>query len=164
MGRGNTCVFGKYEGLYYVDRDYLDEYYNKANPEEYKYRSDISYSEFDEWEYDDIQSEINYDDFVCNLICDLKQKFKSLQEISDKRFGDILENRLFTITIEDNEWSYAVKLIQKEQDYYDKGNLEGLQKQHYQNYLNGIKECLFNQFEELGTYAGAWLHGTIRKE
>lgn len=23
MGRGNVCTFGKYEGLYYADRDHL---------------------------------------------------------------------------------------------------------------------------------------------
>lgn len=24
MGRGNCCTFGKHEGLFYVDNDYLD--------------------------------------------------------------------------------------------------------------------------------------------
>ena len=30
----------------------------------------------------------------------------------------------------------------------------------YKTYLEGIKECLFNQFEELG-YGGAWTSGRI---
>jgi len=28
----------------------------------------------------------------------------------------------------------------------------------------GIKECLFNQFVELGTYDGAWTSGRIRRQ
>lgn len=29
MGRGNVCVFGGYEGLYYIDNDDLHEYYRE---------------------------------------------------------------------------------------------------------------------------------------
>ena len=58
----------------------------------------------------------------------------------------------------------AIKLIQKEQGYYDNGNIENLQAKHYKTYLEGIKECLFNQFEELGTYGGAWTSGRIRRQ
>jgi vacuolar-type H+-ATPase subunit C/Vma6 len=57
----------------------------------------------------------------------------------------------------------AIKLIQKEQDYYKKGNFENLQAGLYKKYLKGIKNCLFNQFEELGTYCGAWTSGRITK-
>ena len=61
-----------------------------------------------------------------------------------------------------NEWSYAVKLIQKE-CWYD-NHLEGLQKKHYQNYLEGIKNILLEIFPEIGCYGGAWTHGTITRE
>ena len=26
MGRGNVCVFGEYEGLYYIDNDHIHVY------------------------------------------------------------------------------------------------------------------------------------------
>ena len=60
----------------------------------------------------------------------MKKKFKSFVSTGDD-FGTIMENSLFEIIIEDNEWSYAIKLIQKEDDWDN--HLEGLQKKHYQN-------------------------------
>ena len=37
MGRGNICTFGDYEGLWYVDRDYLDCYISKFENENGEY-------------------------------------------------------------------------------------------------------------------------------
>lgn len=33
MGLANVCVHGKYEGLYYVDNDYLDIFHNSKTGE-----------------------------------------------------------------------------------------------------------------------------------
>lgn len=75
----------------------------------------------------------------------------------------ILESKLFYITVEDNEWSLAVELIQKE-DPYD-NHLEGLQKRHFQTYLDGIRDTLFEQFETLSVRNGPWMSKQIsRKE
>ena len=74
----------------------------------------------------------------------------------------ILESSLFYIAIEDNEWSMAVELIQKE-DPYD-NHLNGLQKRHYQSYLDGIKKCLLNRLPSIGRYTGAWTSGVIKRE
>ena len=69
-----------------------------------------------------------------------------------------MENDLFYIVTEDNEWSMAIKLIQKE-------DASGyLQSKTYEKYLNGIRDCLFMQFDELGVYAGPWTSGTIYKK
>ena len=73
----------------------------------------------------------------------------------------VLENKLFYIAVEDNEWSVAIMLIQK--DTY-LGNMIGMQKQHYQTYLNGIRDILFERFETLGTYSGIWTHGRIHRD
>ena len=140
MGRGNTCVFGDYEGLYYIDWD------NFSNEDDF-WR--------EEWE-----------NSLEQFISDFTQKFKSFSRCDEWIGGDnraILENGLFYIAIADNEWSIAIKLIQKEQEYYDDGNLENLQANLYKTYLDGIRDCLFNQFEELGTYAGPWTSGRIRR-
>mgnify|MGYP001154405668 FL=1 len=141
MGRGNTCVFGDYEGLFYIDWD------NFGIVEDY-----------------DLQQE-DWENSLEQFISDFTQKFKSFSRCDEWIGGDnraILENGLFYIAIADNEWSIAIKLIQKEQEYYD-GNLENLQAKHYKTYLDGIRDCLFNQFEELGTYAGPWTSGRIRR-
>ena len=143
MGRGNTRVFGDYEGVYYIDWDNFSS----------------------EYEDDDFWRE-EWENSLYQFISDFTKRFKSFWKC-DKWIGRddraILENKLFYIAIADNEWSIAIKLIQKEQGYYYDGNIENLQAKHYKTYLDGIRDCLFNQFEELGTYAGPWTSGRIRR-
>lgn len=166
MGKGNTCVFGKYEGLYYVDRDYIDYYISKVADENGEYINKLQYDmnypeDYNNFDYDDILSSIYYNDFIQEFTSMMENKFKSFVSTGND-FGTIMENNLFEIEVEDNEWSYAVKLIQKE-DNYD-NHLEGLQKKHYENYLNGIKNILLELFPSIGCYGGAWTHGTITRE
>ena len=151
MGRGNSCVIGKYEGLYYVDwnnfsNEYEDEEGNIIVDEDIR---------VEEWE-----------EALSQFIFDLTKKYPSFstcEEYLSNTEKAVLENSLFYITVEDNDWSMAIKLIQKEQSYYSKGNIVNLQAGLYMKYLNGIRDCLFNQFDELGTYAGAWTSGRIKK-
>lgn len=165
MGRGNVCVFGEYEGLYYVDRGYIDCYIAKEADEygeyEEKMYCDMDLNDFADYDYDEFLSRIYYEDFISEFISIMEKKFKSFVS-TGKDFGTIMENNLFEIEIEDNQWSYAVKLIQKE-CWYD-NHLEGLQKKHYENYLNGIKTILLKLFPSIGCYRGAWTHGTITRE
>lgn len=74
----------------------------------------------------------------------------------------ILESKLFYIVVEDNEWSLAVELIQKE-DSYD-NHLSGLQGRHYLKYLEGMKKCLLERLPSIGIRKGAWISGTISRE
>ena len=165
MGRGNVCVWGKYEGLYYADRGYLDQYVSKEPNEDGEYESvlekELSYDDYDRYEYDERISQINYEDFIQEFTSLMENKFKSFTS-TGKDYGVIMENQLFKVEIEDNEWSYAVKLIQKEH-WYD-NSLEGLQKKHYKTYLKGIRDILLELFPEIGTYGGAWTPGRLTKE
>lgn len=162
MGRGNVCTFGKYEGLYYADRDYLDFYVPiDGEADEGKFLGEIDYNDFSDYEYDEFLSRVYYEDFITEFVYLFGKKFKSFSE-TGKDYGVIMENELFEIEVEDNEWSYAVKLIQKEDDYDN--HLEGLQKKHYENYLNGIKTVLLELFPSIGSYRGAWMSGTITRE
>ena len=162
MGRGNVCTFGKYEGLYFADRDYLDFYVPiDGEADDGKFLGEIEYNEFSDYEYDEFISRMYYEDFISEFIYLFNKKFNSFSE-TGKNYGVILENELFEIEVEDNEWSYAVKLIQKEDDYDN--HLEGLQKKHYENYLNGIKMVLLELFPSIGRYTGAWTSGTITRE
>lgn len=151
MGKGNVCVFGDYEGLYYIDwENFCCEY----EDEQGNVTQDYDFQQ-EEWERS-----------LYEFTSDFTKKFKSFSrcnEWTDRGEKAVLENNLFYIAVSDNEWSVAVKLIQKEQSYYTKGNIENLQAKHYKNYLEGIVECLFNQFDELGTYGGAWTSGRIRR-
>ena len=162
MGRGNVCVFGDSEGLYYVDRDYLDFYVPiDGEADEGKFLGELSHNDFSDYEYDEFLSRIYYEDFISDFIYFMTKKFKSFTKTGDE-YGVILQNDLFEIEIEDNQWSYAVKLIQKEDDYDN--HLEGLQKKHYKNYLNGMKNVLLELFPTIGSYGGAWTSGRITRE
>ena len=161
MGRGNVCVFGNYEGLYYVDRGYLDFYVPiDGEADDGKLLEEMEHNDFAEYEYDEFISQSYYEDFIYEFIYYFTKKFKSFSK-TGKDYGTILENNLFEIEIEDNQWSYAVKLIQKE-CWYD-NHLEGLQKKHYENYLEGIKNILLELFPSIGCYSGAWTSGRITR-
>lgn len=166
MGRGNICTKGDFEGLYFVDREYLDMYSHKQDTNNILYLHDIYHSNvsLSDFDYDEFSSQSNFEYFIETFKTDFMSRFKSFTNNENNYFGTILESELFEVVIRDNEWSYAVCLIQKEETYYDNYNKANLQKKHYQTYLNGIKECLFNQFEEIGKYNGPWTHSTIKRE
>ena len=168
MGRGNVCVHNPYEGLYYVDNEYLHSYRRIGCDSEDEctvLASELGYPELasGNWAFDEFESRCNYEWMIDWFKSSFKKCFKSFSDcdqwISRSELA-ILENLLFYIVVEDNEWSVAVKLIQKEDGIL---NLDGLQAKHYQNYLNGIEACLFEQFDVLGTYGGPWTSGRIRK-
>ncbi len=169
MGRGNVCVFREYEGLYYIDNDDLDEYRRvdeETDEVEHCLLGELSYEELTsgDWKFDEWKSQLNWEHAKRNLICSLMAKFPSLREcntwIEHDRFA-LLENNLFYIAVADNQWSQAVMLVQKEHWCYD---YSGLQKRHYQSYLDGIRDSLFEQFETIGTYSGAWTSGRISRK
>ena len=152
MGSGNACVFGNYEGLFYVDWDNFSCQYEDADGN--VIRDDYEFQR-EEWET-----------ALAEFVFDFNDKYKSFSKCDEwitRNERAVLENSLFYIAVEDNEWSMAIKLIQKEQDYYSRGNIVNLQAGLYRKYLEGIKNCLFNQFSELGTYGGAWTSGRIRR-
>lgn len=173
MGRGNVCVFGKYEGLYYIDRDHTDVY-RRSDPMsddecETRLMGDLDYAELTggEWVYDEWGSEEELDDVLECFKDSFIKMFPSFERTKPQKWIDrstmaILENKLFYIGIEDNQWSEAVKLLQKE-DLYD-DHLEGLQKRHYQRYLDGMKKALLERLPSIGTYSGAWTSGRATRE
>lgn len=109
------------------------------------------------WEYDEIGSMEAYTEFEETFISELCRHFKSFYEPDCERWHDrdrkvIMENGIFYVCLEDNQWSVAVELIQKEDPYDD--HLSGLQAGHYEKYLEGIKQAPFEQFRTHGVYGG----------
>lgn len=139
MGRGNSRTTGKYEGLYYLDYDFWQDPDNK-DPElfQWAYEADIS--------------------AVLNGIMRKFPSFTPCDTWVDRDAHAVLENGLFYVALEDNEWSVAIKLLQKEEWRY---NLEGLQAGLYRRYLDGLKDLLLGMFGKIGTYGGPWTHGTL---
>lgn len=168
MGRGNICVFQDYEKLVYIDKDYLHEYrlLNGENEDDsYRLQSELSFEELTggDWVFDEFLSQRNWEDAKLNLIYDMMARFPSLTRC-DKWVGygrdrhALLENKLFYIAVADNEWSQAVMLLRKEDDYTD---FSGLQKRHYRHYMDAILDSLFQQFKSLCAYSCAWTSRTV---
>lgn len=159
MGRGNVCVFGDYEGLYYVDFDNFSCYQEDENG---KQILDQYGTPTHDYPLENLELEMAIREFVASFV----RRFRSFQEcdkwLSNSRHA-ILENGLFYIATEDNQWSMAFMLLQKESDFYAEGKMENLQNGHFRNYLHGMRDCLFEQFGKLGIYTGPWTSGQIRK-
>lgn len=177
MGRGNVCVTGPYEGLFYIDNGDIHVYRRDdpmAEEPEVRLMRDLDYAELTsgDWLYDEWGTGEEQDDIEECFIDAFTRRFASFSRVEPNRwakngpYGDpsrrvIMENKLFLVAVEDNEWSLAVELIQQETPYDD--HLAGLQKRHYQKYLDGIRDALFERLDSLGTYGGAWTSGTIKK-
>ena len=180
MGRGNVCVTGPYEGLYYIDNDNFHVYRDSDDYGDYpetRLLQDLEYADissgpwvFDEWGTAEEQGDIE-ECFIENFT-QMFPSFSSMKDLPDKWVrngpcGDfsrrvLMESKLFYVCVEDNEWSLAVELIQKEDPYDD--HLIGLQKRHFQKYLDGIKKCLLSRLPRIGTHTGAWTSGTHTAE
>ena len=155
MGRGNVCTFGQAEGLYFVDNEFLDVYSKKNEDGELEYAT-----------LREADNGFEYDEFKKRFAEAMKERFRSFDYIgkwiSNDRFA-LLENKLFYVVLEDNQWSIAVELIQKEGEYGGE-ELVGLQMGLYLKYLEGMKNILLDMHGEVGTYSGAWTSGRIVKE
>lgn len=166
MGMGNVCTFGKAEGLYFVDNDFLDVYSKLVDAEKnvYDCRSLRDVDE-DGYEYDEVESQWKMDEFRYEFCEAMRRRFPSFEFvdkwISNTRLA-LLENDLFYVVCEDNQWSMAIELIQKEGEYGGEEKV-GLQMGLYRKYLKGIEEILLDLNGEVGTYKGAWTSGVLYK-
>lgn len=154
MGRGNVCTFGKHEGLYYLDWEcFMDKEDIDKDP--------------DQIDYDEMHYNYKNDrDTIVEYFCDRFKSFSPCDKWIRKGYSRdslhvIAENKLYYLVEEDNEWSMAIELIQKEDDWGI--GLEALQSKHFPNYFQGLKECLFELFPEIGAYGSAWTHRTLRR-
>lgn len=166
MGRGNVCTFGKCEGLYYIDNDDLCVYRPiGGDADDLKLRRSIPFEDLCLWEYSDVDTEWWEEDVLEEFKSSIRKKFPSFVPCDkwvEREKHAILQNQLFYIALEDNEWSLAVELLQRDEGWGDDWR-QNLQKRHFQRYLDGIRDSLFEQFESLGIRTGAWTSGTIHR-
>lgn len=177
MGRGNVSVSGPYEGLYYIDNDDI-HVYRREDPfdgeSETRLKSELSYADLtgSEWVYDDLSSAEEERDVLNWFISGFTRMFPSFQRPANEvwlrngPWGEcsrkvILENKLYYIAVEDNEWSLAVELLQKEDPYDD--HLSGLQSRYFKKYIEGVKMCLLERLPSIGIRTGAWTSGSIKR-
>lgn len=180
MGRGNVCTTGAYEGLYYIDNDDFQVYGRfdwRDELNEVALLRDLPAGDLDTdsgWCFDEVGTQEELADIEDCFVDSFTDMYPSFERCEPNKYlrsggpigGDckrvILENGLFFICMEDNEWSMAVELIQKEDPYDD--HLKGLQKRHYEKYLEGIKKALLKRLPSIATRNGAWCSGVIRRE
>ncbi len=173
MGRGNVCTLGKYEGLSYIDNDHIHVYRDSEDMgdcPETRLMGELDYEELTgcRWLYDEEGSMNEEDDILECFMDEFARMFPSFKRVEPERWLDrsrraILESGLFYIAVEDNEWSLAVELIQKEEPWGDVW-MENLQKRLYEKYLEGMKKALLMRLPSIGTRHGAWMSGTIKRE
>ena len=175
MGRGNVCVTGAYEGLYYIDNDDFHVYRRDdlCSDDEFESRllKDLSYQELTggEWYYCESDTAEEEDGILECFVEGFTKLFPAFRrpEPAELRLKDegrvLLESKLFYIALEDNQWSLAVKLLQKEEPW-GLPWMENLQKKLHETYLEGMKRCLLEVLPSIGTYKGAWQSGRITRE
>lgn len=176
MGRGNVCVDGPYEGLFYIDGDYLNVYRKDGeSPEdepETILQCDLFRSGMDteSWSLDEVGSIYEVEDILNCFYDEFHRTCPSFVPASKNVYlksnrRAVYENELFYICTEDNDWGLAVELIQK--DGYSDCQcawLAGLQRTHYRKYLDGMRNALLSRLPEIGFYTGPLTHGTITRE
>ena len=173
MGIGNCCVFGKCEGLYFIDNDDIHMYCRSGRapgePPELQLLRNVDFRSLTDgtWVYHEMATQVEEADILSCFSDDFIRMFPSFHRIEPGQWitrsrKAIMENALFYICLEDNQWSLAVELIQKEPPWGE--NYEALQARHYRQYLLGIQTCLLNRLPSIGIYTGPWTSGVLKKE
>ena len=173
MGKGNVRVTGKYEGLYYINKDDTNVYYRSNDTTDDEFETCLLGSlgckdlTDGEWLYDEWGSGEELEDVLWCFVDSFTKRFPSFKkpqkdEWINNSIEVILENGLFYVGVEDNEWSTAVELLQKE-DPYD-NHLEGLQKRHYKKYLDGMSKALLERLPSIWSRCSAWTSRKFTKE
>ena len=118
------------------------------------------------WSYHEMATREEEEDILACFTDDFLRMFPSFSRADPNQWISsrqkvILENSVFYICLEDNMWSLAVELIQKEGPLGQ--NYEAIQARSYLRYLDGIRKCLLDRLPSIGTYDGPWTSGRIKK-
>ena len=120
MGKGNVCVSGPYEGLFYIDNDYTTVLRREDDCEDTILQKDLSAKDLsgNDWLFDDEGSANELEDVLECFVENFTHRYPSFARVKqDKWLGRnvrvILESSLFYIGIEDSDWAYAVEHRQR---------------------------------------------------
>ena len=92
MGCGNCCVFGRYEGLYYIDNDdfHVFRRADAASDDcpEPRLMRDLDYEELTDgtWLYDDLATELEEEDILECFTANFLQMFPSFKRVRPERW------------------------------------------------------------------------------
>lgn len=173
MGRGNIRKPNDLSSVTYIDNNNFNFYCNLyVDPPIHG----VSYEEAvkldpdsKNWEFDELTSEIAYDEFVEYFMEAVMKRYPSFYDYAKymKRrgkpvgFGPLLQNELFDIVFMDNESSLCIMIRAIEHDYED---YSALQKGHIENYTNGIREIILDYYDSFSIPTSSWTSGTVTRE
>ena len=130
---------------------------------------DLDYGELTggDWIFDDLATQFVQQEVLDSFTSDFLRMFPNFSKTCpdlwiSRSQKAILESPLFYLCLEDNNWSLAVELIQKEPP--QGRSYAALQARCYQRYLTGIARCLLNHLPSVGLYTGPWTSGRLRRE
>ena len=94
MGKANVHPTGEYEGVYYVDFENLLSYTKKDDETERKTLKNISPWEMSDYEFDDVESQMNLENYRATLVDALKKRFPRLMEaMTESSITSVKKNR-----------------------------------------------------------------------
>ena len=151
---GSNVNVSMNDGLYYVHYDSINLYKNKHDPNDVRPAKLIPANLRQDYELDLPLSQANYDTWLTNFRAAMRKRYKSYRQIdkyqkAGKRI--ILQNDMFHVIIEDNEWSFAVELISRPRYPYPQ-----LQKHLFTHFFKGMREILLTMTDTLYIRSGSW--------
>lgn len=157
--RHNVTV-GLNDTVYYVDYTKMDVYEHKTTHEIVTAADDKYIKHPDNYQYKQDLTQLKFDNFKSAFIKAMQAQFPSLKAVDKTVRGVhyLLENNMFQIGFEDNDWSVAVELIQK------KCKNPGLQANLYPSFSTGMRDILITQVGEIHLRTGSWTTDTIDKQ
>ena len=153
MSKGNINV-SLNDGLYYISYESVNVYKSKQNPQDLKTINQIAPQDRAQFDLDLPLSQANYDAWLESFRKAMHKRYPSYRIIDkylkrDQRI--VLENNMFRVIIEDNEWSFAVELISIPKCQY-----KAFQKHLFPQFFKGMREILFTITETIYIRNGSW--------
>lgn len=161
MGAGNVNV-SLNDGLFYVHYDSVNVYKNKRDKSIICQRKDITRGQEKDFVFDMGLSQQNYDVWLEAFRQKLMKRYPSYRRVDrytkrDQRI--VLENDMFFVAIEDNEWGFAVELIARTKYPYPQ-----FQKHLFPHFFKGMKETLLSLTETIYIRSGSWTTQAVTKD
>lgn len=148
--------------LYYVDYAHIDVYVNKNDKKDIKIGKDeIALNNPDIYQFDETLTQAQFDKFKQEFINAMQQQHKSLKTTDKtvKGVHHLLENDMFIVAMEDNNWSVGVELLNK-----PKYENENLREHVLPNFATNMRNILLDLIGEIHIRTGSWTTEIITKK
>lgn len=142
------------DGLYYIHYDDVNVYQSKNDPSVLVSKKEIPQNKEDEYVLNLEKSQEQYNTWLQHFTTAMMRRFRSYKKIdtylkTDRRL--VLQNKMFCVIIENNDWSFAVELISLPNCPY-----KVLQRHLFPTFLSGMREILFSLNDTIYVRNGSW--------